>query len=106
VKPTSPARALSDRCQDELGLRYGELAVVVAVVAHWRVYGLPCDRSDVYRMLGKVESFLDVGGCMTRMERRGLLETTRAYGGSRLLYKPTNRAIAKVKGWQQGAVAA
>jgi hypothetical protein len=100
---TSAARTIGDRYQDEFGLRYGELSVVVAVVAHWRVYGMPCDRSDVYGMLGKVESFLDIGGAMTRMERRGLLATAATYKSSRLLYKPTNRALSKVKGWQQGA---
>lgn len=105
MKPASPARALSDRCQDEFGLRYGELAVVVAVVAHWRVYRMPCDRSDVYGMLGRVEAFLDVGGAMTRMARRGLLIAERAPGGTRLLYRPSPRAIGKVSAWQRDAAA-
>lgn len=93
---TTNAATRDRRCQDDLGLSYSELATLVAVVAHYRVFGLPVSRPDVSRFLSQEEQ-VGCEGQMRRLEKRGLVE--RRGSAQFTAYAPTSRGIGKVNGW-------
>lgn len=99
LNSTKPAR--DRRCHDELDLAYSALCTLVAVVVHYRVFGVPVSRPDVQEFLRRQEGFAAEGAQFAKLEKKGLVE--RRGGAQFTTWAPTARGTSKVFGWAQRA---
>jgi hypothetical protein len=80
---------------EELGLRWSELVVLVAVITHWRLYQLPMLRSEVVEFVLYEENLGEQSkhALTTMVFRRYLKITGRRPGSVEQYLAPTERAM-------------
>lgn len=85
-------------CVDQFGITWGELAMLVAVVARWRCGKEPTTRMDVAPFLASEAGLNERhGGELRDLEKRRLVRQHHTVGNVRF-YEPTSTGISKV-GW-------